>query len=259
MQLGKKHVLIPDTQVKPGQDLTYLEWYGNLIVQERPDVVVHLGDHADMPSLSTHDKAGSKYFEGKRYVEDVEAAKLGMQALLGPLRKLQEQQRKNKDKVYRPRLIFLTGNHETRIDRAVENNPILEGVIKRADLGFEKDWEVHEYQHVVVVDGIAYSHNFPAGAMRRPVASASALLSKMHMSCVAGHQQGRQVAYGKRADGTHLTCIIAGSSYPHDEHYLDKEGNNHWRGVVVLSNVVDGQFDEHFISLNTVRRTYGGV
>ena len=216
MTLGKKHLVIPDTQVKPGQDFAYLDQIGRLIVEEKPDVLVHLGDHADMPSLSTHDKPGSKYFEGKRYTEDIASAKEAMDRLLTPLRELQARQRRNKEKVYRPRMVFCTGNHETRIDRAVENQPVLSGVISRKDLHYEKDWEVHEYQHVVVIDGIAYSHNFPQGAMRRPCGTASALLNKMHMSCIAGHQQGRQVAYGKRADGKHLTCIIAGSCYPHD-------------------------------------------
>lgn len=257
MSLGKKHLVVPDTQVKPGQELEYLDWYGQLIVDEAPDVVIHLGDHWDMPSLSTHDKPGSKYFEGKRYTEDIAAGNEGIKALLGPLRKVQERQRKNKERVYKPRCVFLKGNHEGRVTRAVESNPILEGVITHNDFDLS-DWEVHEYQHVVVIDGIAYSHNFPHGAMRRPLASAAAMIGKLHMSAIAGHQQGRQVSYGKTADGRHLTCIIAGSSYPHDEHYLDKEGNNHWRGVVVLSNVVDGQFDEHFVSLNTVRSTYKG-
>ena len=255
--LGKKHIVIPDTQTRPGQDFTYLDHIGRLIVDERPDVICHLGDHADMPSLSTHDKAGSKYFEGKRYKEDIEAARVSMGRLLAPLKELQARQKKNKEKVYRPRLVLTTGNHEMRIDRAVENNPVLEGVISRGDLQYEKDWEVHEFLDVAVVDGIAYSHYFPSGAMGRPCATAASLLNKHHMSCIAGHQQGRQVAYGKSADGRHLTCIIAGSSYPHDEHYLSSQTNNHWRGVVVLSNVSNGQYDEHFVSLNTLRQMYG--
>lgn len=257
MSLGKKHLVIPDTQVKPGQDFTYLDQIGELIVDERPDVIVHLGDHADMPSLSTHDKAGSKYFEGKRYSEDIAASKAAMGRLLAPLRCLQANQRKLKEKLYKPRMVLTTGNHEQRIGRAVDNNPVLDGVISRKDLQYEKDWEVHEFLDVVMVDGIAYSHYFPAGSMGRPCGTAAALLNKHHASCIAGHQQGRQVAYGKRADGRHLTCIIAGSSYPHDEHYLNSQTNNHWRGVIVLSNVQDGQFDEHFISLNTLRQRYG--
>jgi hypothetical protein len=51
-------------------------------VDYRPDVVVNIGDFADMPSLSTHDKVGSKYFEGKRYKDDIAFAKVGMKKML---------------------------------------------------------------------------------------------------------------------------------------------------------------------------------
>ena len=44
-----KIAVIPDTQVKPDQDLSYLRAIGNYIVEKQPDAVVHLGDFADMP------------------------------------------------------------------------------------------------------------------------------------------------------------------------------------------------------------------
>jgi len=44
------HLVIPDTQAKPGAPTKHLEWIGRYILDRRPDVVVHLGDHWDMPS-----------------------------------------------------------------------------------------------------------------------------------------------------------------------------------------------------------------
>jgi hypothetical protein len=73
---------------------------------------------------------------------------------------------------------------------------------------------------------------------------------------VAGHLQGRDVAYGKRADGKSITAIIAGSFYQHDEDYLSPLGNQHWRGVYMLHEVVDGQMDEMPVSLNYLLRNY---
>jgi len=60
-------VVIPDTQVKPGIDYTYLSFIGKYLVDKKPDIVVHLGDHWDMPSLSSYD-IGKKTFEGRRYL-----------------------------------------------------------------------------------------------------------------------------------------------------------------------------------------------
>jgi hypothetical protein len=90
----------------------------------------------------------------------------------------------------------------------------------------------------------------------RPCASAQAQLTKKHMSCIAGHQQGLQIATSYRADGTRLTSIIAGSCYEHDEDYLGPQGNNHWRGIVVLHDVHDGAFDLMPVSLNYLKSKY---
>lgn len=252
-----KILVIPDAQVREGVPLDHLEWAGKAIVDYRPDVVVNMGDFADMPSLSTHDKAGSKYFEGKRYTKDIEVAKEAMQILLKPLKDEQARLKKNKEKIYKPRLVFLLGNHENRINRAVNNNPMLEGLISTKDLEYEKDWEVHEFLHPVFINGVGFCHYWPVGAMGRPASSAAVLVNKLHMSCIAGHMQGRSVAYGKRADGSTICSIIAGSYYLHQEAYMDKLSNKHWRGLIVLNEVKDGQFDEMMLSINYLERKYG--
>jgi hypothetical protein len=250
-------LVIPDCQIKEGVPLEHLTWAGKAIVDYKPDVVVNIGDFADMPSLSTHDVKGSKYFEGKRYTKDVAVVKDAMQMLLAPLKEMQSKQKKNKEKVYKPRMVMLMGNHENRIDRAINNNPTLEGLISTKDLGYEKDWEVHEFLHPVFINGVGFNHYWPVGAMGRPASTASAIISKLHMSCIAGHQQGKQVAYGKRADGQSICAIIAGSYYLHDESYMDKLSNKHWRGLVMLNEVNDGHFDEMFLSIEYLERKYG--
>ena len=250
-------LVIPDAQVKQGVPLEHLTWAGKAITDYRPDVVVNIGDFADMPSLSSHDIKGSKYFEGLRYKSDVDVAKQAMKMLLAPLRELQSKQKKNKEKVYKPRLVLTLGNHENRIDRAVNNNPTLEGLISTKDLGYEDDWEVHEFLHPVFINGVGFNHYWPVGAMGRPAASPSAIISKLHMSCVAGHQQGKQVAYGKRADGKPITAIVVGSYYLHDESYMDQLSNRHWRGLLVMNEVQDGHFDEMMLSIEYLEKRYG--
>tara|TARA_S200002703_G_scaffold154571_2_gene157604 strand:+ start:664 stop:1434 length:771 start_codon:yes stop_codon:yes gene_type:complete len=251
-----KHLIIPDTQVKPDVDLSYLEWIGQYIVEKKPDVLIQIGDFADMPSLSSYD-VGKKSFEGRRYKDDIKAAVEGMDILLSPLRDYNEKCRKDKKKQYRPRMVLTLGNHENRIDRATEGDPKLYGTIGIDDLRYaEAGWEVFDFLDPVIIDGVVYSHYLVSGVMGRPIGSASAMISKTHQSCVVGHQQGRQVAYGRRADGSAITCIIAGSCYLHNEEYMGNQGNNHWRGLVVLHEVKDGQFDEMFVSLDYLRKKY---
>jgi hypothetical protein len=152
-------------------------------------------------------------------------------------------------------MVFLRGNHEHRLTRAVQSNPMLEGLMTYEHLNL-KDWEVHEFLKPVFINGVGFSHYWPVGAMGRPASSASVLVNKLHMSCVAGHQQSKQIAYGKRADGKAICGIIAGSYYLHDEDYMDQLSNTHWRGLLVMNEVEDGQFDELFLSINYLKAKY---
>jgi len=251
-----KHLVIPDCQVKPNNSVDYLRWIGEYAVDKKPNVIVCIGDFADMPSLSSYD-VGKKAFEGRTYKADIKAVHKGMKALMSPIEAEQKRLVEGKRKRWNPRLILTLGNHEDRITRAVEWDRKLEGLVSLDDLNYEKfGWEVYPFLDVVVVDGIAYSHFFASGVMGRPVTSAQALINKKHMSCFAGHQQGRQIAYSRRADGKEITAIIAGSCYEHDEDYLNSQGNQHWRGIYMLHEVNDGSFDEMAVSLNYLKKQY---
>jgi len=144
-----KILVIPDTQVKYGEDFTFLNNIGKYIIEKKPDVIIHLGDFVDMESLSSYDK-GKKSFEGKRYIKDISAAHSAMESLLGPLRLYNKRAQQGKRKMYLPRMVLTLGNHEHRIQRAVEEDAKLEGLIKYEDLPY-KDWEVVPYLTPVVI------------------------------------------------------------------------------------------------------------
>jgi hypothetical protein len=251
-----KILVIPDCQVKPGVPLDHLRALGNYIVAKKPDTIVQIGDFADLPSLSSYD-IGKRSFEGRRYSLDVDSAKRAMGILLKPLNEYNKKAHKNHEKQYHPRKILTLGNHEDRISRSIDSDPKLDGTLSLQDLGYqESGWEVYPFLKPVVVEGIVFSHYFPSGQLGRAAVSARAIIQRYHQSCVAGHLQGRDVAYGKRADGKSITAIIAGSFYQHDEDYLSPLGNQHWRGVYMLHEVVDGQMDEMPVSLNYLLRNY---
>ena len=250
-----KILVLPDVQAKPGVCFKFLTSIGNYIVAKKPDVIVNIGDFSDMESLSSHEHSGTKSMEGKRYKADIWAAREAMDALLTPLYEFNAKAKKQKEKQYKPRMVLTLGNHENRIDRAINNDKKLDGLISTDDLPYQ-DWSVIPFLQVVVIEGIAFSHYFCSGSMGRPVGSAQALLTKMHMSCVAGHAQGRSIAFGKRADGTDMTAIISGSCYQHDEDYLNGQTNNHWRGLWLLHNCKDGAFDECAVPLSYITENY---
>ena len=250
----KTHLVLPDVQAKDGLDFAFLSSIGRYILKLKPDVIICIGDFADMESLSTYDR-GLKSFEGRSYQKDIWAARDAMDALLVPIFEYNAKRIKFKEKQYKPRMVLTLGNHENRINRAVNEDRKLDGLISTDDLPYQ-DWEVHPFLDVVVIDGIAYSHYFTSGPMGRPIQTAQMLLNKKHMSCIAGHQQGKQVAYGRKADGKGMTGIICGSCYCHSEEYMGPQGNNHFRGLVVCHDVIDGEFNEMFVSLEYLKANF---
>jgi hypothetical protein len=54
-----------------------MRWIANYALEKRPDVIVQIGDWADMPSLSLYDK-GKRCYEGRRYVKDIDAANFSL-------------------------------------------------------------------------------------------------------------------------------------------------------------------------------------
>jgi hypothetical protein len=256
MARGRRHIVIPDTQIKPGVSLDHLDWIAQYVVDKKPDVLVIIGDWADMPSLSSYD-VGTKSAEGKTYRDDILAANDGLQKLMAPIEAEMERIKRRRTTRWNLRKVVTHGNHEDRITRTVERDRKLEGTLSLDDLFF-KQWgfEVYPFREVVTVDGIAYCHYFPSGVKGLPCGSARQLLQKHHMSCFAGHQQGKDIAFGKRADGARLTAIIAGSCYLHDEPYMGPHGNKHFRGIFVLNEVDNGSFDDMAVSLDFLRERY---
>ena len=118
-----KHLVIPDCQIRPGDNVEFLRCIGRYIVKKQPDVIINLGDFADMCSLSTYDQ-GKRSFEGRRYIADYASARSAMAALLQPINEYNEQQYRNKKKQYKYVFIFC------KSIRAIKDNKKLRGFTK---------------------------------------------------------------------------------------------------------------------------------
>lgn len=244
---GLKIAVVPDVQAMKGVDLRHLTWYGKYIAAKRPDVIVCIGDFGDFPSLSKFER-GTRLFEGRRYRDDIGYFHKAMELLMNPIARA---------KGYKPHMEFTHGNHEDHINRATIEDPKLTGLISLADLALgEYGWREHAFLHPIAIGGVAFSHYFPSGVMGKPISSAPALLRKLHMSAFAGHIQGRELAYSRRADGGNMTAIISGSFYQHQYSYLSPFTNAHWRGAWFLHQAKDGQFDEMALSLDYLKRRF---
>lgn len=266
-----KIAVIPDTQVRPGVRTDHLEWAGKYIADKKPDVVVHLGDHWDMPSLSSYDK-GKATAEGRRVMKDIEAgnrALLDLTIAMGLEEMDLDNPKTAKDGLlrwrstgYRPRLIMLRGNHEDRLTRYLNDHPELQGAFEGAFADERLGWEVVPFLQPVEIGGVSFCHYFPRSSdgnvaqTKRGAPSARAQLLREMQSCVSGHRQGLDLAVhtnGKRV----IRSIIAGSFYQHAEAYLSPQGNSHWQGMLMLHEVTGGTFSLCEVSLGWLRKKYG--
>ncbi len=237
----RTHVIITDPQVKKGVPLKHLQAARNFIAEERPDVVVHIGDHWDMPSLSSY--SSKLEAEGQRYRDDIEAGNEGMRIL-------------SENWGYKPEKHFTIGNHEERIARAVKEHPHLKGKIGYHDLNL-KGWKVHDYLTPVTIDGISYCHYFYNQMSGKPIGGAAkTMLDKIGFSFVQGHRQELSYARKELANGSVIHGLVAGAFHIHDESYKGPQAAAHWRGICRLHNVRDGNYDLEVISLERLLKEY---
>jgi hypothetical protein len=249
-RLGRVHMVIPDIQAKPDVQHDHMEWVANYALEKRPDVIIQIGDWADMPSLSLYDK-GKRCYEGRRYNKDIEAANYSLDRFERPI---EEHNKKHPENPYNPRKVLTFGNHEYRIIRACEMDAALDGKLSINDLDFaRRGWECHDFLEVVEIDGVEYSHYFTSGNMGRPVTSAAALLRERQCSAVMGHVQHTDMAFHKK---TQNVAMFAGICYLHNETYLGPQGNQTRRQIVMLHEVEDGKFDPMFVSLRFLQKRY---
>ena len=250
---------MPDTQVRPGVPLDHIDWIAQAIVHYKPDVVVHLGDHWDHHSLNGHEQPGSAPLEGARYIDDLTSGNEAFARLCKPMEdEIKRREEKHRPR-WKPRKVFITGNHEIRADRVAENNPKFLGTIG-SDLCDVRDWERYPFLKVVNIDGILYSHYFQSSHSARPIGgSIPNKLSRIGSSFVHGHVQGLDMGTKMMATGKPLWGVQAGSAYLHIEPYRGAQGQRHFRGIVILNEVHDGECCPMVLSLDYLCRKYEGM
>ena len=251
------HLIIGDSHSKPRVDNERYDILGEFALAYQPEVIIDMGDWADMASLCSYDK-GQKGFEGRRYTKDVEAARDARERFNRPIARFNARQRKNGKKQYKPKMFALVGNHEDRISRAMNMQAELDGVLSISDLGAEEyGWKVIPFLQPLEVDGVSYSHYFPSGVMMRPIGGVNAarrMLTTNYKSSTAGHSHLLNYYRDTTLTGKGLHGLSAGCFFEHNEDFAGEANKMYWRGLVYKSNVVNGDYDPEFITIDRLRK-----
>ena len=248
---GKRIFIIPDTQVRPGVMTNHFDWIGAMIREYEPEYVVHIGDHWDMESLSSY--SGELDREGRRYVDDIEAGNAALERLHVAMGGFKPK-----------RKIILRGNHEQRIQRVVAENAKLKGALSYDHFNDRAlGWEPIDYNGaspgIVELEGVQFSHYFTACNTGRPIGgTAQNKLIQIGAPYVMGHVQGLDTGHKQFATGKVIRGVVCGSCYLHDE-FFKGNANAHWRGVVVLNGVRNGNFGLMDIPLTDICPRFEGM
>jgi len=249
--LGKTILILPDSHTVPGHNNRRFDWFGKLILDIRPDIVVDIGDFFDMPSLSSYESASKKVLDGRSYAKDIAAGIDAQERIKHPLRI-------SKRKL--PRFIRCLGNHENRITKALLADPMLMGTVGLEDL--ESDyfgWEEYSFLDRVTIENIQFTHYFPSGIMGRPISGenvAKQLIHKNMCSCVQGHSHLLDFATRASVSGGKTLGLVVGCYVEETLAWADPVSYLWNPGICILSNVSHGSGDFAHISLKSLRDTY---
>ncbi len=241
--------VIGDLQVKQGISLDYIHYVGAYIAKKQPDIIVQIGDWFDNAALSSYDR-GQLSAEGRRLAEDIKAGNEAIRIFDRYITSVAG---------YNPRKVVTLGNHEDRIQRYVNENPALEGLLGNHLYHFERyGWEVYDFLTPCIIEDIAFVHYVVAVNTGKPLGNALAgRLEKVGTSFVMGHQQ--TFAYHERSlqlTGAMQMALVVGACYDHDEPYKGVQGNHQFRGCVMLYEVENGYAMHKKITLSHMREVY---
>lgn len=249
------HLIVPDTHAHYEFDNKRADWLGALIADLKPDVVVHIGDSADLPSLASYDK-GTRAAVGRTYKADINAHLDFQDRMWSPIKKLKKKM---------PYRVFCEGNHEHRIERALDASPELEGTISFDDLMLNEYYnDVVRYEGgtpgIVEIDGVYYAHYFTSGNMGRAIGGknqATALINQNLMSCTQGHSHTLDFAVRATIGESKIYGLVCGVYQDYDAPWAGMQNNHWWRGVAIKRGVENGAYDLELVSIERLKETYG--
>lgn len=244
------------THSEPETSNERFDWLGKFIYDIKPDAVWDLGDGAEMGSLSSFDNAKPGIIMSRNYEADIDSYGDSRERIW---HKFSKQKRK------RPARFGLQGNHEYRIEKAVEANPRLHG----KDIGINPDhlepsrWfdEYHSYVNgapaIATWEGVNFAHYVSNGNFGSALSGehhAYNLLKKMMRSTVVGHSHKLNVYFRPEAKaiGAVIGCYKGGATS-----WAGQANSEWWKGVMLMHNLKDGWYDPQFISQEQLRKEYG--
>ena len=242
-------LVVGDCHIAPNQDLSRATLLGKAIAELKPSRVVFIGDFLSFDSLSDWDKDKRRLMEGRRYQADIDSGRAFLAKMEWGF-----------TKDCPTEFVFIEGNHEDRLRRYLDKQPLFDTAIDyRRDLGIDH-WKFIPYKEHYHHKGVYFTH-VPINEAGKPVAGATACarsLSIYQHSVVFGHTHKLASSSVHRHGAAHLNqALNVGCYFDHIDDYALGSVTSYWRGIVLIDHYKTGRFNWNPISLGKLRQTYG--
>lgn len=255
-----KILCIGDTHITNGQSLDRFKLASKYIMDERPSYIVIMGDFLTLACLSAWDRNKRKNLEGVRYWKELKAGNDALDLLFADMNKFNAKKKRSKTKQYRPKIIYLEGNHEDRLTRYFEGDPTFDGTISISnDLNLiQRGIEFVPYRQYYWINEIGFTH-IPFNKIQAIsgidiTRKASFVTVK---SAIFAHTHELHTSNWHKAGQEHLqqiTCV--GCFFEEHELYVEGRLTQYWKGLVMLYNYKPSRYDMETTSIGRLRRKY---
>ena len=236
------------------EDKSRFRWMGQWCRDERPDVIIQIGDWATFDSMSSHHQKGSlDHILMPSWTQDVESLWLSISAFEAGL------------SGYKPKRKILTeGNHESRAARYENSNPEISGALTAQwrEAFRSNGWRIVDFGVYHFEEGVGFIHHPVNGAGRayggktgNQRAGNDSVFTVVH-----GHDHKWELATSpKIGPSKPVEMVSVGCSLPwgHVESYAKIAATGWWWGVTSMTVLDGGIIDLQKVSMLTLEDRYG--
>lgn len=249
-------LVISDIHTHPDDDFKRLEALGNLILEEKPNNIIILGDGSRHDAFSSYEK-----YKDWTAKQETDAWLHALSLIFGPMDRWNERQRGHRHRTYSPIKLYVKGNHEDRLNRAISEDKYGYSSLVDLDHVFGKRYfdGVFEYGDVVTVNNIAYTH-VPRNKMGRAMAWGTAVKhASSHL--IFGHTHSLKVeTVPSITSGNAVKMILNAPAFMpmgNKEPYSERLTTGWVYGLVmVYPNGPTDAFGFEYIPTNVVESSY---
>jgi hypothetical protein len=255
---ARRILVIGDLHQDPRHEhrLDVLTWIARYASEHRFERIIQVGDWSTFDCASTHDK--NETLAGR--------LRPGFKDDLANLTASHQAFRRGMSDDYRPKLDFLMGNHENRLERWENVHPESVGTftLARDETFAQFGWRSRPYGELHYVEGVGFAHHATNGAGRAfggktgPQRGAN----ETTVPVVGGHTHRKQMHDAPKIGPLDVISMVeVGCAMPWGEveAYISHGAPTGWWWGVVPMTVQGGLItDLSFVSMLTIRSRYSG-